>query len=235
MTSDLPVDPSDIEAIFWDIGGVIVDTDSIRRSHRQFLERIVRDQELTLTVDEAIERWRTAVGEYFRARDGTEYRRAKDAYAHGIRAVVNGTAEPDGWLDDFQDIMIDHIRPMPHATSTIAKIAQTDRHLGIISDIDADEASLILSTLDVEGYFDSITTSEAVGRTKPDPKMFEAALEVAAADPTASAMIGDRYRHDMEGAKAFGMFTVGYGTEDGPAVDRLISDLRELVEMFSDP
>ncbi|HKJ58937.1 MAG TPA: HAD family hydrolase, partial [Halobacteriales archaeon] len=99
-------------------------------------------------------------------------------------------------------------------------------------DADHDELLWLLSHLGVREHFDAVTTSESVGRTKPDPAMFETALERSPAPPERTLMIGDRYGHDMEGAKRHGISTAAYGAEDGPAVDYRLEDLRDVLEIL---
>jgi putative hydrolase of the HAD superfamily len=45
-------------------------------------------------------------------------------------------------------------------------------------------------------------------------------------------MVGDRYRHDVEGASEAGLVPVAYGEDaHGPAAEFEIRDLRELLEV----
>jgi len=89
----------------------------------------------------------------------------------------------------------------------------------------------MLERFGVRERFDSITTSEEVGRTKPDPAMFETALETAGVDPERSLMIGDRYDHDVKGAADMGMHGVAFGADDGPAVSYRIETPTDVLEI----
>lgn len=57
-------------------------------------------------------------------------------------------------------------------------------------------------------FFDKIITSENVGVKKPNPKIFNHALEVAKAKPENSMMIGDNFEADILGAHQVGMKTI---------------------------
>ncbi|WP_240334651.1 HAD family hydrolase [Halorussus sp. MSC15.2] len=61
--------------------------------------------------------------------------------------------------------------------------------------------------------------------------MFETALREADVAADEALMIGDRYEHDVAGAKDVGLATVAYGAEDGPAVDYRVDDLREILDI----
>lgn len=228
MTS---IDGPRIEAVLWDIGGVILDIDSVRAGHEEFSAWLVDAYDLE-SVERVVETWRREIGEYFRERDGTEFRPARDAYQQAIEASVGESLPPEEWQPRFWEILGDHLRPNPKATETIERLAPTDRHQGIVSDVDADEGRFILDRLGVIDRFDAITTSEEVGRTKPDPAMFETALERAGVDPEHAVMIGDRYSHDMEGAAKLGIRTAAYGADPGPAVDVQLDDLDELLSLL---
>jgi putative hydrolase of the HAD superfamily len=52
----------------------------------------------------------------------------------------------------------------------------------------------------IKKYFDKIITSESVGVKKPNPKIFDYALQSANAKAEHSIMIGDNYEADVQGA-----------------------------------
>lgn len=228
MTDD---HPRDWDAVFWDIGGVILDLDSVAGAHRQFVATLVERHDVDAPVDDALETWRTVVGEHFRKREGTEFRAARDGYAKGVEAVVGESIPVEEWRPAFDEALEEAVEPVPGAPETIHALAERDLHLGVISDVDADEGRRILDAFGVRDAFDSITTSEAVGRTKPDPAMFETAIEIAGVDPARSLMIGDRYDHDVAGAARAGLNSVAFGADDGPAVDYRVDSPRELLDV----
>lgn len=221
----------DVGAVLWDVGGVILDIESVRTGHEQFLDWLVDEHGLAGTGD-AVETWRQTVGEYFRERDGTEYRPAREGYDRAIEAILGEPLAREVWQPRFRAILAEHLRPNPGATETIARLATTDLHQGVVSDVDADEGRFVLDHLRVLDRFDAITTSEEVGRTKPDPAMFEAALDQAGVAPDRAVMIGDRYQHDMAGAARLGINTAAYGAESGPAVDVRLEHLSELLQLL---
>ena len=45
-------------------------------------------------------------------------------------------------------------------------------------------------------------------------------------------MIGDRYDHDMAGAAEHGIRTAAHAAEDGPAVDYLLDDVRDVLAVL---
>ncbi len=74
--------------------------------------------------------------------------------------------------------------------------------LGLISNGSRDlEEFVVHHGLDV----DCAVGSRAFGRTKPHPGIFERALELLDVTAAETAMVGDSYEDDIEGARALGM------------------------------
>lgn len=227
MTSD----PVDVDAVLWDIGGVLLDLESVRTGHEAFVAWLVESHGGD-AVDEPLATWRRTVGDYFKERDGSEFRPAREAYDRAVAAVLEESLDREAWQPTFRQCLADHLQPNPHATEAVTRLAATEHHQGVLSDIDADEGQFVLGALGVLDQFDAITTSEEVGRTKPDPAMFETALDRAGVRPERALMVGDRYRHDMEGAAQLGLRTAAYGAAAGPAVEYRLESLDELIALL---
>jgi putative hydrolase of the HAD superfamily len=57
-------------------------------------------------------------------------------------------------------------------------------------------------------YFDAVVVSGDLGIAKPDPSIFEHALEQLGVDAADAVMVGDSMSKDVEGALAAGMRAV---------------------------
>ncbi|MBC3847618.1 noncanonical pyrimidine nucleotidase, YjjG family [Winogradskyella echinorum] len=71
-----------------------------------------------------------------------------------------------------------------------------------------------LKTSNIWDYFKTITNSEMVGVKKPNPKIFNFALNMANAKVEESIMIGDSLEADIEGAHNIGMDTIHFDYKD---------------------
>jgi len=93
----------------------------------------------------------------------------------------------------------------------------------------------MLGSFGVRDAFDAVTTSEEVGYTKPDRRMFEDAISKLRANgvaPDRALMVGDRYRHDVEGSAEVGLTPVAYGEDAfGPAAEHEITDLAAVLDI----
>jgi putative hydrolase of the HAD superfamily len=201
--------PSEWDAVFYDIGGVIVNLPSIRGGYANYLREFAAEHDLD--PDAALQTWREALGAHFKSGEGTEYRTASEGYRRAFRTLVDGIEEED-WRPGFERATGEALEPEANAVTTIERLDTAGFYLGIVSDIDTWEAHRMLDQFGIEHAFDGITTSEAVGYKKPDERMFEHALSQAnGVAAERSLMIGDRYDHDMRGGKAAGLWTVAYG------------------------
>lgn len=219
------------DAVFWDVGGVLVDLASVREGYAAFLSEFAERHDLAF--EAAVETWESALGDHFRSRGGTEYRSARDGYVAATDALFDGDGpEVSSWWPLFERATAETMRPEPGAVAAIEALDDAGIYLGIVSDIDEREAENLLDAFDLRGRFDHVTTSEAVGYTKPDPRTFEAALDAWGGDPAAGLMVGDRYEHDVVGATEAGLDAVAYGEDAaGDRADYVVDDLAEVPEI----
>lgn len=221
------------DGVFWDVGGVILDIDSIARAQVEFIDAAVAEYDLTLSAEEAYETWIDALRAHFRGRSGSEYVTARTGRRKAAEALFDGDPPPD-WLALHQDVTAEHTTTNPGAVETIRTLHDHGVYQAIISDADAGGIPEMLDRFGISEPVSHITTSEEVGYVKPDSRMFETAFRkarTAGIDPSTAVMIGDKYSNDMEGGKAAGVTTVAYGADDGPAVDHQIDHLEELLDI----
>ena len=65
-----------------------------------------------------------------------------------------------------------------------------------------------LSEMGIAGYIDAVISSGDIGRGKPDPAPFLAALKLLGADPHEALFVGDSFDSDIAGARAAGMRSI---------------------------
>lgn len=222
-----------IDALFWDIGGVILDIQSARRAQRQFLKQLSKQVEFQYDTEKALQLWREKVGQHFHDRTGTEFRKARNGYRKATEAIITSELTED-WYEQFLMVQRKTLSPNPGAVSTIKSLDDQHQlhHMCIISDIDRSEGTCILRTFEITNCFDSVTISEDVGVTKPGSIIFEAALNNVDIDTEHTAIVGDRVSHDIKRGNNIGMQTILYTQEPPddyePAPDYQIQQLSEI-------
>lgn len=82
----------------------------------------------------------------------------------------------------------------------------------------------------IHAYFDKIIDSEMAGVKKPNPIIFEFALNTAEATPEKSLMIGDNLEADIQGAQAVGFHAMHFNAH-GEAPHALCPIIHKLHEI----
>lgn len=80
-------------------------------------------------------------------------------------------------------------------------------------------------------YFSKVITSEQAGARKPDPKVFDYALELTKGSVENSLMIGDDLRTDIEGARNIKMDHVYYNPRRAAHSEDLFHEINDLIEL----
>ncbi|WP_158601431.1 HAD family hydrolase [Halosegnis longus] len=215
------------EAVFFDLGGVVAHLPSIREGYALFIDRLGAEYDLP---ENALDRWKSALGSYFKERDGNEYKTAREGYRVATERLFDGSPPPEAeWRDIFETATNETARTEDGVIEAIEALDEMGVYLGVISDIDTDAAHDLLERNGIDDCFDAVTTSEAVGYTKPDSRMYETALDAWGGDPADAVMVGDRYDHDIAGAVDAGLDAVAYGPEaTGPKATYEIDHFDEL-------
>ena len=82
----------------------------------------------------------------------------------------------------------------------------------------------------ISHYFETITDSEMVGVKKPNPKMFDYALNLANIDKANGIMIGDNYEADILGAINMGLDAICFNYHK-VTLDKNIKEVNHLLEL----
>jgi HAD superfamily hydrolase (TIGR01549 family) len=109
-------------------------------------------------------------------------------------------------------------RAVAGAAALLAAVKQRAR-VGIVSNNLLDEQQEKLRVCALEGFVDVLVVSEEVGASKPDPVIFEVALERLGCPPQHAVMVGDSWSADIEGARAAGVRAVWFNPRQDPAPD----------------
>ncbi len=91
---------------------------------------------------------------------------------------------------------------------------QPKYELHIITNGFEEVQNLKLEKSGIKKYFNKIITSESVGVKKPNPRVFEFALEKASAKADNSVMIGDNLEADIMGALNCGISSIHFNLEN---------------------
>jgi putative hydrolase of the HAD superfamily len=114
-----------------------------------------------------------------------------------------------------------------------------DRYpLAIVTDAQSAYARSELHKVGLLGYFDPIIVSGDHGFRKPDPRLFQFALDGMAVAAENALYVGNDMYRDIYGAREAGLTTVMFDSDQGEktyrdcAADYTITDFRDLLEIL---
>tara|TARA_R100001369_G_scaffold82448_1_gene114096 strand:- start:778 stop:1464 length:687 start_codon:yes stop_codon:yes gene_type:complete len=123
----------------------------------------------------------------------------------------------DDMINHLSEAYIEHLSSFNHLFEGTFEILDylKDRYaLHIITNGFEEIQEKKMKSSNIRTYFKTITNSEMVGVKKPNPKIFNFALNLAAANAEESIMIGDSLEADIEGANSIGMETIHFDYKD---------------------
>jgi len=109
-----------------------------------------------------------------------------------------------------------------------------DMKICLVSDLTAHTQLIKIRRLDLFKYLSAIVTSEEVGREKPDPSIFLAALKKIKMRAEDVCAIGDNYNCDIAGAKKLGIKSFWLNRQ-GPSLnkDPLVTPFKNFKELMT--
>jgi FMN hydrolase / 5-amino-6-(5-phospho-D-ribitylamino)uracil phosphatase len=129
------------------------------------------------------------------------------------------------------------LKLFPEAVDVVETV-RVHATIGMITNGPSDIQRQKLNLLGIEPLFPFILVSEEVDLWKPDPRIFQRAMELGKASPHETVYIGDNPDHDVAGAKAAGVTSVWVNRSNrdwpgnGEPPDYQISDLRQIFDIF---
>lgn len=152
------------------------------------------------------------------------YRRLKDAF----------TAINENVSDDLiHQLSHDYIEFLTtfnftfHGTNEILNHLKESYELHIITNGFEEAQKRKLENSNLNSFFRTVTNSDMVGVKKPNPRIFNYALDLANALPEESIMIGDSLEADIYGAQNVGMDVIWFN----PEKDDHSSDIKTVYEL----
>ena len=144
-------------------------------------------------------------------------------------ATKNRDDDPAIVADRFAELLGRQAIPFPHAEDVVKALAEKLPVTLLTNGITVIQRAR-LSRTPIRQWLDDVVISQDVGAAKPDPRIFEIALN--GLDPKDALMIGDGIRSDVEGANRAGVDVCWYNPKgaalpDGLHAEYEIRDLRD--------
>jgi putative hydrolase of the HAD superfamily len=242
--------PTEIQAIAFDVNGTLIDIttdeglDEIFRAAGHFLtyqgihlrrdelqdlyQHILKGQQKESAEEypefDAVAIWRTIIDEH-----QTDFTRNLPAEKR--------TQLPLFLAEMYRGISRRRLRLYPHVRRVLG-VLRAHFRLAVVTDAQSAYARAELQQVGLLEYFDPIVVSGDHGYRKPDKRLFLAAIEGMQVPAKNTLYVGNDMYRDIHGARAAGMATVMFdsnqGTKEHPGCvpDRTITDHRELLSIL---
>jgi putative hydrolase of the HAD superfamily len=154
---------------------------------------------------------------------GARSSETQDAFAFYVRAVLarlpaagaRGEAALDALAAELLPVLVRRRGEsdglwrfvLPGVPEALARFRALGLRLVVVSNSDG-SVERLLTELGLREPFHAVMDSALVGHEKPDPRIFERALEAACAPPERVVHVGDLFHADVTGARAAGVHAV---------------------------
>lgn len=180
--------------VFWDNGGVILTNGWDRNGRKAAVEHFKLDwedfsdrHELMLN---AFEIGQISLDEY-------------------LQRVVFYRKQPFT-KDDFRNFMFELSQPFPESLDFLGKLVATRRYLMMSLNNESREINQYrIETFSLRNHFQAFLCSAYLGIRKPEPKIYQMALQIAGRHADECVFVDDRGLN-LEAARELGMHTVQY-------------------------
>ena len=205
-----------IKAVLFDLGGTLLYFDGelpqvLEDANRELL-RFLQGRGVMLDGEFFLAEFRRRLNEYYIERD-TEFIEHTTAYI--LRTlladmnVIIGEEDLAPALRKLYGVSQAHWKVEPDTVATLSKLQSKGLRMGIVSNASDDEdVQTLVDNAAIRPFFDFILTSAACGIRKPNPRIFEIALQHWDLFPDQIAVVGDTLGADILGARNAGMFSV---------------------------
>jgi 2-haloalkanoic acid dehalogenase type II len=132
--------------------------------------------------------------------------------AQVMEAIMRDTLAALGLESEHPEIPADHYWARfcrtahlnPGARETLQRL-QGRFKLGLVTNGERDSQRGRLGATGLDAFFDAVLISDEAGCSKPDPRIFELALEALGVEAGQALYVGDSVEHDYAGAQAAGI------------------------------
>ena len=199
---------TEIRALFWDNGGVILTNGWDRNSRRAAVEKFHLDwadfedrHELMLN---AFETGRATLDQYL-------------APHYFLPRARPFTAE------DFKQFMFEQSQPFPESLEFLGQLVQPQRYLmASLNNESLEINEYRIHKFNLRRYFESFFSSCYLGVRKPEEQIYRLALKISQCEPAECVLIDDRGLN-LECARELGMHTIQFQN-----LEQLRKDLAQL-------
>ena len=206
-----------ITDIFFDLDHTLWD---FEKNSALTFEKILKEHQIDIDVPQFLEVYVPTNLSYWKlyreeqiTKDELRYQRLKTVFDALQFEIVDDKFESlaEAYIDQLSNN--NHLFPN---TVEILDYLRPQYRLHIITNGFQEIQEKKLKNAKIYHYFDQIIDSDMAGVKKPNPKIFQMALQKAGTVAETSLMIGDSLEADILGAMSFGMHAIHFNGHNGP-------------------
>lgn len=223
---------TNIKHVFFDLDHTLWD---FEKNSALTFQQVFENQKILITVDDFLNAYKPINLKYWKlyrnekvTKDDLRFYRLKETFD-----ALNYSISDD-LVNFISESYIDFLPNYNHlfdGTLDLLDYLKEKYHLHIITNGFQEVQSLKMEKSGLSSYFKQIITSESVGLKKPNPKIFEFALQISEATLDNSIMIGDSLEADIQGALDFGIKAIHCNFEQVVIENKEIISVKSLVEI----
>ncbi|SEN96822.1 putative hydrolase of the HAD superfamily [Mesobacillus persicus] len=156
-------------------------------------------------------------------------------YQQFVQEFMITGLSPEDLLEDYVNQFKYNCIPFANLINMLDALVEKNFALGIITNGKDPFQMENIKSLGIEKYFKTILISESIGMKKPEPQIFEKALEILTVLPTESVFVGDHPHNDIKAAQRIGMKGIWKRNAhwDNVEADYIIDDLEGIPRILT--
>ena len=210
-------------AVIFDMGDIFFDATQWRRA----LVVCLNNQGVAVDYASLCRQWETKLVEVYLGR-----RDYWDAFREFIAEFRLSEEAAEGVLDfaKAKAADIEQRTLFEGVAETLARLKAAGLKLAVLSDTESREPRVRqrLAAMEIDQYFDAVSTSVDIGYVKPSPEAYMAALGRLGACPAETVFVGHD-QDELDGAHRCGLTAVAFNHAEGVVADRCIRNFPELL------
>ena len=231
-----------IHAVFFDFADTLFSSRMLRDVHLRQLRFVGDTIGVTASDDELRASYREGLGVAYRSVASRPYYLHRELFGQAFIAMARTFGrelddEQVGYAVDRQyEATIEAAELRADCLDSLRGLRERGLHVQIVSNIDEEQLEELVRRLGLESAIDACTSSESAQSCKPDPGIYECALEKARCTAAQVLFVGDSPAHDVTGPQAMGMLTALLVADARPGAedcspDFVIERLGQVVEI----
>ncbi len=144
---------------------------------------------------------------------------------------LDETVIPAGFEEAYVQLSPTKLNLFPEAHEVLKYLSEKYA-LYVISNGFKESTEMKIERCNLQKYFKHVFISEVIGINKPNPKIYEHALQTAGAQKSESLMIGDSLEADVYGALNFGIDAIYFNPNKAEKPENVPQQIHHLQELM---